>query len=104
MPERPEARDLPRPATPGPWLVPERATIHGYGVDAADGLMVADCRHAKDAAAIAALPEWIAAHDAEQEARERAQAALAEVRAWATPRFGGGILAILDKHGYGEAS
>lgn len=38
------------------------------------------------------------------EREKRAEAALAEVREWATPRFGGGILAILARHGYEGAS
>ena len=59
--------DLPRPATPGPWLLHPRhagVILAPEGVTAPDGRRQIAQTSGDLAAAIAALPEWIEAHDA----------------------------------------
>lgn len=114
MPDRP-GDNLPKPETPGPWYVhpdDDEAVIGG-------DLVIAEALEAVDARAIAALPDWIAAHDAEKaraEKSEKAEAALAEVIEWSRSQFPGedefnagaehaqeSVRHILARHGYGDA-
>lgn len=78
----PEARELPRPATPGPWKAGGRlgeidmsGTVFTVN---ADNRHVAYC-HARpgDGPAIAALPEWIEDRDRWKARAEQAEAAVA---------------------------
>lgn len=124
MTARPGDR-LPRPATPAPWLLewdddidrPWRIwgvcdLIEEYREDKSH------VDHLRDCEAVAALPEWVAAHDAERARADRAEAALTELRAtvqgWRAELAADGVLpdavealaAILgefEDYGYGEA-
>lgn len=73
--------NLPRPETPGPWewgtdrAVYVRVSRPPYN----DGESICEVSREQDARAIAALPDWIAAHDAAVARAEKAEAALARI-------------------------
>jgi hypothetical protein len=77
--------ELPRPCTPGPWASREGG-ISGFEVVCPNIYPLPQT--VGDADAIAALPDWIDAHDEWKARAEKAEADLAEIAtAWRSPNL-----------------